>query len=115
MLTTQPPTVAELRDDLRRYLAGEFALGKPWRLRERAIPHAEVANALRDLGYRSRRIPDLRNAEDHLTVLDVCLRLNIGKTALYRRRRAGPNQPQTISNGRTGTEGVFFVPAHTAR
>lgn len=88
-LTPPAPDADELRDDLRRYLGGEFGLRRPMRWRDRTIPHADVANALRHLGYRSRRVLDLRYAEDHLTVWDVCLRLNIGRTALFRYERLG--------------------------
>lgn len=78
------PALGDPRDDLKRYLAGEYAAGAPLRWRDRSIAHADVAAALRHLGYRERRILDLRYAEQHLSVFEVGCRLNICSTTLHR-------------------------------
>lgn len=66
--------------DLAAYLAGEYRAGVPWRLtvrhttatgqelHDRLVSRLEVANALRCLSYRQRRVIELLYQEDRPVV-----------------------------------------------
>lgn len=86
----------DARKNLAAYLEQEFARGEPWKLSDtrrssatglelsdRLVSRLEIANAVRWLPYRQRRILELRFVEDGLTVEETCRRLNLKKTCYY--------------------------------
>lgn len=50
---------------------------------DRLVSRLEVANAVRWLPYRQRRILELRYVEDGLTVEQTCRRLNLKRSCYY--------------------------------
>lgn len=86
--------VADPVRDLEHYLAGEYRRGVPLRLvarhptrtgqalADRLVSRLEVANALRQLPYRQRRVVELLYEAD-LPVDTVAVRLAIGRSTVY--------------------------------
>ena len=80
--------------DLEHYLAGEYRAGVPWRLvarhttrsgqalADRLVSRLEIANALRDLPYRQRRVIELLYEEDRPRS-EVARRLRISERTAY--------------------------------
>ena len=85
--------------DLAAYLAGEYRSGVPWRLTvrhpsatgqqlsDRMVSRLEVANALRTLPYRQRRVVELLYQED-LPVAEVAHRLGVSPRTVSSERHA---------------------------
>jgi DNA-directed RNA polymerase specialized sigma24 family protein len=81
-------------DDLAAYLAGEYRAGVPWRLtvrhttatgqelHDRLVSRLEVANALRYLSYRQRRVIELLYDEDR-PVVEVAGRLGVSPRTVW--------------------------------
>jgi len=80
--------------DLGAYLAGEFRHGVPWRLTvrhpsatgyqltDRLVSRLEIANALRLLPYRQRRVIELLCVAD-LPPATVATRLHVAERTVY--------------------------------
>lgn len=80
--------------DLEAYLAGEYRAGVPWRLTvrhttatgqalaDKLVSRLEVANALRSLPYRQRRVIELLY-EDDRPAAEVATRLGISERTVY--------------------------------
>lgn len=80
--------------DLEAYLKREYAAGVPWRLTvrhpsatgyqlsDRVVSRLEVANALRTLPYRQRRVVELLYEEDR-PAAEVATRLGISERTVY--------------------------------
>ena len=80
--------------DLEHYLAGEYRSGVPWRLvarhttrsgqalADRLVSRLEIANALRDLPYRQRRVIELLYEHDR-PVAEVAAALGISERTVY--------------------------------
>ncbi len=81
--------------DLGAYLHGEYRAGVPWRLTvrhpsatgyelsDRIVSRLEIANALRLLPYRQRRLIELHYGDD-LTRGEVCRRLAVSESTFHR-------------------------------
>ncbi len=80
--------------DLEAYLVGEYRSGVPWRLTvrhttatgqalsDRLVSRLEVANAIRQLTYRPRRVIELLYEEDR-PVAEIADRLGISERTVY--------------------------------
>jgi len=81
--------------DLGAYLRGEYRAGVPWRLTvrhpsatgyelsDKLVSRLEIANAVRFLPWRQRRLVELSYAQD-LCRTEVCTRLGISEATFYR-------------------------------
>jgi DNA-directed RNA polymerase specialized sigma24 family protein len=81
--------------DLGAYLHGEYRAGVPWRLTvrhasatgyelsDRVVSRLEIANALRLLPYRQRRLIELHYGYD-LSRAEVCRRLAVSESTFHR-------------------------------
>jgi len=81
--------------DLGAYLRGEYRAGVPWRtvnrhpsatgyeLSDRVVSRLEIANALRFLPWRQRRLVELSYAQDRPRT-EVCTLLGISEATFYR-------------------------------
>jgi len=85
--------------DLAAYLAGEYRSGVPWRLTvrhttatgqalaDRLVSRLEVANALRALPHRQRRVVELLYEEDRPPA-EVATRLGVSERTVYNDKMA---------------------------
>jgi len=80
--------------DLEAYLVGEYRSGVPWRLTvrhttatgqalaDKLVSRLEVANALRSLPYRQKRVIELLYEEDR-PAAEVATRLGVSERTVY--------------------------------